>query len=116
MHSDVSGLPSVRRWRSSHIGKSAITLRIVHIANEHCRATDYGQKSRSDQSLVVVLVWTVTEEGHAYVQLQLPGHRYEVRSLALSPDGRLLASGAYDSTMRLWDVRTGACLAILVHL
>src|SRR6266704_581167 len=55
MRSDVNGFPSVRRWGSSPMGKSAMTLRIVHIANEHCRATDYGQKSRSDQSLVVVL-------------------------------------------------------------
>ena len=37
-----SGSPSVRRWRSSAIGKSVITRRIGPIANEHCKSTDFG--------------------------------------------------------------------------
>lgn len=35
------------------------------------------------------------------------GHEAQVLSVALSPDGRRLASGSSDETLRLWDVETG---------
>lgn len=36
------------------------------------------------------------------------GHTDACYSLALSPDGNLLATGAYDQKIRLWDTATGA--------
>jgi WD40 repeat protein len=37
----------------------------------------------------------------------LTGHTDTVRSVAFSPDGRLLASGSDDNTIKLWEVATG---------
>ncbi len=37
-------------------------------------------------------------------------------SVAFIPDSTLLASGSLDNTVRLWDVASGECLAILAHL
>ncbi len=37
----------------------------------------------------------------------LSGHTDDVLSVAFSPDGRLLASGSWDNTIKLWAVASG---------
>jgi WD40 repeat protein len=37
----------------------------------------------------------------------LEGHAYPVRSIAFSPDGKLVASGSNDGTIKLWDTTSG---------
>jgi len=40
-------------------------------------------------------------------------HRAEVRCLAFSPDGRLLASGSKDKSIKLWNAHTGRAVATI---
>ena len=43
----------------------------------------------------------------------LEDHTEDIWSVAFSPDGKTLASGSYDTTIRLWDVATGKTLNTL---
>ena len=40
-------------------------------------------------------------------KMLLSGHEWGMHSMALSPDGDILASGSEDTTIRLWDMHTG---------
>ena len=43
------------------------------------------------------------------------GHRAKAMALAASPDGRYLASGSWDRTVRIWETDTGASIRTIRH-
>jgi WD40 repeat protein len=51
-----------------------------------------------------IILWDADEEKLLRI---LEGHSNWVVSLAFSPDGKLLISGAGDSTARIWSVEAG---------
>jgi WD40 repeat protein/RNase P subunit RPR2 len=52
-------------------------------------------------------------ESLTVLERKLPGHKMFVRSLAFSPDGKWVASGAHDSVVKIWDLNEGKCRATL---
>src|SRR5690242_20613951 len=52
-----------------------------------------------------IAIWT---EGRSAPDRTLDGHAAPVASLALSPDGTMLASASWDRTVRLWPIAGGA--------
>ena len=44
----------------------------------------------------------------------LLGNSVWIYSVAISPDGQILASGSYDKTIKIWNLRTGKLLHILL--
>ena len=49
------------------------------------------------------LVFAITAVAHAAAPAELKGHTALVYSLAFSPNGKLLASGSFDNTIKLWS-------------
>ena len=43
----------------------------------------------------------------------LTGHSFFIKSIAFSPDGKILASGSWDKTIKLWSVPEGKLLKTL---
>jgi WD40 repeat protein len=65
---------------------------------------------RADGRTVVLL----DARTHAPVA-EFPGHEGRVQSAAFSPDSRLLATCSLGSTVRLWQVDSGACRVLTGH-
>lgn len=54
---------------------------------------------------------TASDAGEALVEFK--GHLDFVFSTSFSPVSDLMASGSFDSTVKLWDIRSGSCVATL---
>src|SRR5438876_127611 len=60
--------------------------------------------------LLLIMAPAFSQKPELYVQT---GHSGFVLSVAFSPDGKMLASGSADNTIKLWDVASGQELKTL---
>ncbi len=62
----------------------------------------YFQHEKSEAT--VIILWNLAAGAEV---LRLSGHKNAICALAFSPDGRILASGSTDQTVKLWSTHTG---------
>lgn len=68
-------------------------------------------------TILLVVLFTVSLVSESTLQAQPPrvllGHTDAVYGISFSPDGRRLATGSYDQTIRLWDVNSRRVVHVL---
>ena len=52
--------------------------------------------------------WRVSDPAHPELARKFEGHKDALYAMALSPDGKTVATGSYDQKIKFWNVETGA--------
>jgi len=97
------------------VGNRAAEIRPFAIASD---GETYALKSRSKtiENAVDVVIHSLAPKPDKLpfkVQATCRGHEAKIECAAFSPDGKLLATGSADKTIRLWNPATGDQIAVL---
>ena len=76
---------------------------VFSLGSAGCARKSLDKRSGSDPRSVNATTHTFTGS----LKQTLSGHTEEVWAVAFSPDGKTLASGGDDTSVKLWDVQTG---------
>ncbi|CAK7225590.1 beta transducin [Sporothrix bragantina] len=80
------------------VGTTSNLLELYTISTKKDRVSKQAKKEKEEPP----------EYGRA-LAVELPGHRTDVRSIALSSDDKMLATAA-NGSLKIWNVRTQACI------
>ena len=96
----LNGQSDFERVTADADGRARISLTLGHTLVNTVEATPLGGLLAQNQSVV----FTITLSPYIFSSLQ--AHNEAVYDLSLSPDGKTLATGSLDNTVKLWDMET----------
>jgi len=70
-----------------------------------------GEILASGSDDYTIFLWKPSESKNSIIRMT--GHQQAINLIVFSPDGRLLASGAFDKSIKLWDGKTGKFICSL---
>ncbi len=94
-------LPGLERTGLSKAGMGNSV--IVFSQNGYMLATSLNNEGASDESRFNIILWEVPD---GKLQFWLKGHTDKINALTFTPNGKMLASGSDDDTIRIWDAST----------
>ncbi len=106
--------PKERRfWRALEILESIGSEEAKRFVSELAKSTEGSWRTQEAQESLRRMQQKRPDEfsGKAKLLHILRGHTGNVYSVAFSPNGKMVASGSSDDTVRLWDVQTGKAIA-----
>ena len=104
VESYLGDLPKLSGMRSSSSSTTGAVGVVVFSQNGSMLATALNSNRATEDYRFTVHLWNIP---HRTVNLTFKGHTNDVNALAFTPNGRILASGSADETIRLWDTSTG---------
>jgi WD40 repeat protein len=106
----AGGLTMFVSWGAQGPGSEWTTRQLSFIEGQYLANEIQGALSPDGKTVALANMTDIRLADVAsgnLIGLPMYGHNYGVSDLAFSPDGKLLASGGMDATVRVWDSATG---------